>query len=98
MEWQKYHQSCPQLYPGKGPRVVLPSRLNRLPLPSSSPPDDVAEPWKGKVESKHQSLLNGSSIQKSEPGGDNLVGKKIDYGAPFRLLKMDGMENDIRDA
>jgi hypothetical protein len=78
--------------------LVLPSRLNRPPLPSCSLPDDVTQPGEREVKGNYQRLLNCSFVQKSAPCGYNLLGSKIDHCVPFWLLQMHGVKNSIRDA
>ena len=53
------------------------------------PLDDVAQTGEWEVKGEHQGLLNRSSVQKSAPSGNDLLGIKIYRGIPFWLLKMD---------
>ena len=77
---------------------VLSHRLNRLPLPSLSLLDDMAQTWEGEVKGKHQALLSRSPVQKPAPGDYYLLRNKIDCSIPLWLLQMDGMEQCIGNA
>ena len=74
---------------------VLAPRLDRLPLPSLSPLDDVAQTWEREVKGQHQGLLSHSPAQKLASGGHDFRRSEIDGRMPFWLLKMDRMEHSI---
>jgi hypothetical protein len=77
---------------------VLTRRLNRLPLPPIPLRDDMAQTWEGEMKAKHQGFLVCGPLEKSAPGGHNLLRSKVNHCTPIWMFHMNGMERRIGDA
>lgn len=90
----------PQLHgysvrPGNGFGDVLIRRLNRLPLPSLTLLDNMAQTWEGEMKGEYQGLISCSPMEELTPGAHGLFGPKVDKGVPVGIFQMDGMERRI---
>ena len=77
---------------------ILTHLLNRLPLPRLSLLDYLPQTREGEMKGKHQAFLGRSTAKKLAPGGDDLLGVKVNGSMPFGALQVNWMERYIGDA